>query len=165
MAEDNRELKLGFHPYHKIKINPNMLKRIRLALFVLGISILYHSCCSFEKEENLGNNFYLSEYDNVDRRILYSDKQCSVSGVEIVPMTVIEYASNDKWIIAKTIPPRQNNQGLYWIVEKDSETNTNRNNDNTFNTVKPHVFGPLDSLRFAQALSEKGIELVLKKID
>lgn len=59
----------------------------RLAIVTLLLFAL-ESCEFGAKEEYLGNNLYLSEYDCVDRRILYQLKKQSVSGVEIVPMTV-----------------------------------------------------------------------------
>ena len=63
------------------------------------LSVLFSSCCPFIKAEDLGNNFILSEYDNVDRRIIYSKEKCSGLGIEVVPLTVVEYANNPLGII------------------------------------------------------------------
>ncbi|MEO5943575.1 MAG: hypothetical protein ABIP30_07645 [Ferruginibacter sp.] len=136
----------------------------RIVLLLFGLMFLYNSCCPFIKEEGLGNNFYLSEYDNVDRRILYSEESCSNSGIEIVPMTVTEYAYNLKWIIVKSSESRQKEKDRYWIVDKDFKVKIIQNNDSTINVIKSHVLGPLDSTRFVQLLFAKGIKLTLNKI-
>ena len=87
---------------------------------IFTFCLVLFSCddCAFIKEDYLGNDFILSEYDNVDRRIMYSKKRCSGSGQEIVPMTVLEYAFDDKWIIAKT-GDRFKKNIEYWVVNKD----------------------------------------------
>jgi hypothetical protein len=64
---------------------------------------------------------YLSEYDNVDRRILFSEETCSGSGVEIVPMTVLEFAYNSQWIIAKSGNKRTGIDIHYWIIKNGYE--------------------------------------------
>ena len=125
---------------------------------------LYYSCCPFITEQSLGNNFYLSEYDNVDRRILYSEESCSNSGIEIVPMTVTEYAFNSNWIIAKSSASGQTAENKYWIVEKSFKVKILQDNDSTINVIKSHVFGPFDSTRFVQLLLTEDIELTLQKI-
>ncbi len=131
----------------------------------MGLLTLYNSCCPFIKEESLGNNFYLSEYDNVDRRILYAEESCSNSGIEIVPMTVTEYADNSKWIIAKSSASGQTAESKYWIVDKDFKVKIIQDNDSTTNVIKSHVFGPLDSTKFVHLLSVKDIKFTLKKIE
>ena len=88
----------------------------RLLFILIGFSLLFTSCCFWVKEEHLGNNIYLSEYDNVDRRILFSKEKCSSSGIEIVPMTVLEYAYNSNWIIAKS-GSRNKKDFQYWILK------------------------------------------------
>ncbi len=138
--------------------------RLKIILLFFGLIFLYNSCCPFIKEESLGNNFYLSEYDNVDRRILYSEESCSNSGIEIVPMTVTEYADNSKWIIAKSSASRQKAESKYWIVDKDFKVKIIQDNDSTINVIKSHVFGPFDSTRFVQLLTTKNINLTLRKI-
>jgi hypothetical protein len=79
-----------------------MKNRMKGILNFLILVISLNSCCIGAKEDYLGNNIYLSEYDNVDRRILYQTERYATSGVEIVPMTVLEIAYNNNWIIAKT---------------------------------------------------------------
>ena len=85
----------------------------------LGLLSILSSCCLTIKEEHLGNNLYLSEYDNVDRRILYSKESCIGSGIEIVPMTIMEYAFNSECIIAKSGNKRTNSNIQYWIIKND----------------------------------------------
>lgn len=147
------------------KIDNSKVIRLKIILLFFGLLTLYNSCCPFIKEENLGNNFYLSEYDNVDRRILYAEESCSKSGIEIVPMTVIEYANNSKWIIAKSSASRQTAESKYWIIDKDFKVKIIQDNDSTINVIKSHVFGPFDSTTFIQLLLNKDIKLTLKKIE
>jgi hypothetical protein len=134
-------------------------KECILLLFLCGI---FTSCCIL-KEQNLGNNFILSEYDNVDRRILYSEETCSNSGIQIVPMTVLEYAYDTKWIIVKS-GFKNKNESLYWIVNKDFKVKILKDNDSTLNIIKSHIIGPLDSTNFYETLNSKKINLILKKI-
>jgi hypothetical protein len=142
----------------------NNLMRLKIMLLLFGLMVLYDSCCPFIKEESLGNNFYLSEYDNVDRRILYSEESCSNSGIEIVPMTVTEYAYNPNWIIAKSSASRQTAENRYWIIDKSFKVRIIQDNDSTINVIKSHVFGPLDSTKFVQLLLTREINLTLHKI-
>jgi len=132
--------------------------QLKIILLLFGMMVLCNSCCPFIKEESLGNNFYLSEYDNVDRQIFYSEKSCSGSGIGIVPMTVTEYAYNADWIIAKSSAER------YWIVDKNFKVKIIQDNDSTINIIKSHVFGPFDSTNFFQQLLTKEINLTLHKI-
>ena len=125
---------------------------------IIWLIIILSSCCPFVKEEYLGNDFVLSEFDNVDRRILYSKARCSGSGRQIVPMTVLEYAFDDNWIIAKT-------DVAYWIVNKDANIrfisdSTASNHD----VIEAHLNGPYDSATFVQKLFENAIKLKLRKI-
>jgi hypothetical protein len=134
------------------------LRRLRVKEVLFCFGLIQYSCCPFVKEDYLGSNFILSEYDNVDRRILYSNERCSGSGTEIVPMTVSEYAFDDKWIVAKA-------DSGYWIVNKD--TNLRYLSDSI--TSKPSIpeaklNGPYDSAAFVQKLNENSIKLKLKKI-
>ncbi|CAN5202700.1 hypothetical protein BH20BAC1_BH20BAC1_14660 [soil metagenome] len=138
--------------------------RKEIGVLILGLSIFFHCCCGFIKEEHLGNNFMLSEYDNVDRRVLYSEERCSGSGIEIVPMTVTEYANDSKWIIAKSRTSRFGTEYLYWIVNKDFKMKLVQDNGSTLNAIKSHVYGPFDSTTFADKLHANKISLKLKKI-
>ncbi len=138
----------------------------KVALLTLSLCLIFHSCddCGFIKEEPLGNNFMLSEYDNVDRRILYSEETCSGSGMEVVPMTVTEYANDSKWIIAKARTSRLETVYQYWIINKDFKVKLLQDNDSTLNTIKSHVYGPFDSTTFTNKLLDYNISLKLKKI-
>jgi hypothetical protein len=138
---------------------------IKNILLLVGLMALYNSCCSFTKEESLGNNFYLSEYDNVDRRILYSETSCATSGIEIVPMTVTAYAYNLNWIIASSSASTQATGNQYWIIDKSLKVKILQGNDSTINIIKSHVFGPFDSTKFIQELLTKQINLTLQKIE
>lgn len=138
--------------------------RNKIGVLLVGLSLFFHSCCGFIKEEHLGNNFRLSEYDNVDRRILYSEESCSGSGIEIVPMTVIAYAKNSDWIIAQSRTSRFGREYQYWIINKDFNVDAATKGDSMNNLIKSHVSGPLDSATFIQKMNSKGIDLTLRKI-
>jgi hypothetical protein len=133
-------------------------------LLIVSYGLFIHSCSGFINEEHLGNNFRLSEYDNIDRRILYSEEKCSGSGIEIVPMTVTAYAKDSKWIIAKSQISQFGRKYQYWIIDKDFKFDvaTKADSSNTF--LKSHVLGPLDSASFAQIVNANKIHLTLKKI-
>ena len=139
-----------------------MNERIKSILTFLIIAISLNSCCIGAKEDYLGNNLYLSEYDNVDRRILYQTESCATSGVEIVPMTVLEIAYNDKWIIAKTGYGKKRTEVeyfKYWTIKNDYEkipdSKTVKNNTTEFDNRND----------FDNFLIENQIELKLNKID
>lgn len=138
--------------------------RLEIILLFFGIMIFYNSCCPFINEEALGNGFYLSEYDDVDRRIVYSENICSNSSIEIVPMTVVEYAYSPNWIIAKSSTSKHKDENEYWIVDKSFKAKIGLSNDSIINVIKSHVFGPFDSTRFKQLLLDKDIKLTLNKV-
>jgi len=142
------------------KSSPIMLWAKAL-VFCLGV--ILQSCCPFFKEDYLGDNFILSEYDNVDRRILYSKERCSGSGQEIVPMTVLEYAFNDKWIIAKTGDRFEQNLE-YWVVNKHLNLRHMADTSSNQSIAASRLNGPFDSIAFVQKLRENAINLKLKKI-
>ncbi|MDN3725546.1 hypothetical protein QRD02_14265 [Aequorivita sp. SDUM287046] len=139
-----------------------MKKRVGNILTFLILVISLNSCCIGAKENYFGNNIYLSEYDNVDRRILYQTKSCATSGVEIVPMTVLEIADNDKWIIAKTGNGRKREEDKffkYWVIKNDYKDLPNSK------TVKRNTTEFNNRHDFDNFLIENKIELQLKKID
>lgn len=128
-----------------------------LTFLILVISL--NSCCIGAKENYLGNNIYLSEYDNVDRRIQYQEESCATGGIEIVPMTVLGIAHNSEWIIAKSGNKRAESGFRYWVI---------KNNYDQFpgsETVKENTteFDIYDL--FKSFLIDKNINLELKKID
>ena len=112
-----------------------------------------------EREEYLGNNLYLSEYDNIDRKILYSEEECSGFGIEIVPMTVTEFNFNEKWIIAKSMSYREKSNIQYWIIKNDFFDDPN------VDLIKANTIGPLDSITFGNNLKEKNIDIRLRTIE
>ncbi len=138
--------------------------QIKIRILLFGLIVFYNSCCPFKKAESLADNFYLSEYDDVDRRVLYSEESCSNPGIEIIPMTVTEYAHNSNWIIAKSSASKQTSQNQYWIIDKSFKVKIIQDNDSTINVIKSHVFGPFDSTNFLQLLFAKDIKLELKKV-
>jgi hypothetical protein len=138
--------------------------RKTFVIFIVGLSLFFISCCGFVEEEELGNNFRLSEYDNVDRRILYSEEKCSGSGIEIVPMTVTAYANDPKWIVAKSRTSRFGTEYQYWIIDKGFKVDVAAKPDSTTTLLKSHLLGPLDSASFAQMIKARRIGLTLKNI-
>ena len=139
-----------------------MKKIIENILTFLILVISLNSCCIGAKEDYLGNNIYLSEYDNVDRRILYQTESCATSGVEIVPMTILEIADNNKWIIAKTGNGRKRTEDKffkYWVIKNDYENSPNSE------TVKRNTTELNNRQDFDKFLTENKIKLKLNKID
>jgi hypothetical protein len=138
-----------------------MKKRIEKILTFLILVISLNSCCIGAKEDYLGNNMYLSEYDNVHRIIIYQTESCATSGVKIVPMTVLEIADNKKWIIAKTGNGRKQTEEKYfkyWIIKNDYENLPNSE------TVKRNTAKFDNRQDFEKFLTENRIELKLNKI-
>jgi hypothetical protein len=117
------------------------------------------SCCFSIKEEHLGNNLYLSEFDNVDRCILYSEEGCTGSGIQIVPITVMEYNYNSEWIIAKAGNKRSNSDFSYWIIKN------NYDDEPTVKIITSNTTGPLGFDEFTRELIIRKINLKLRKVD
>lgn len=139
-----------------------MKNRIENILAFLILVISLNSCCIGAKENYFGNNIYLSEYDNVDRRILYQTESCATSGDEIVPMTVLEIADNDKWILAKTgngRKPTEDRFFKYWVIKNDYESLPDSE------TVKRNTTEFDNRQDFDKFLSENKISLELNKIE
>ena len=133
--------------------------KTELNFLFLGLLFILNSCCLGAKEEYLGNNLYLSEYDNKDRIIIYQEESCSVTGVEIIPMTILEIAHNSKWIIAKSGNKRKQTNFKYWLIKNNYPKTPNPE------TVKANTFEFKDYNLFNSRLIKKGINLKLQKID
>ncbi len=136
-----------------------MTVKIKFTFIFLSLLFVFNSCCIGSKEDYLGNNIYLSEYDNVDRRILYQTGSCAVSGVEIVPMTVLEISHNSNWIIAKSGNKRTQTDFKYWIIKNSYEHNPNSE------TIKKNTTEFDDYELFKAYLADNNINLKLEKID
>lgn len=128
--------------------------------FPLYIFLVFFSCgspCFGSKEDYLGNNFILSEYNVVDRQILYSEEKCAVSGIPIVPMTVQKVAFDTKWIIARSSGDQ------YWIIDKHFQVD-GMTVESKYEYIRSHVSGPLDSTSFIKSLHNLKINLELELI-
>ena len=133
--------------------------KIKLNFIFLSFLFVLNSCCLGAKEEYLGNNIYLSEYDNVDRRIFHQKESCATTGTEIVPMTILEISYNSEWIIAKSGNKRKNSDFKYWAIKNNYE-----NLPDSETVIKNRIeFSNLK--QFESYLAEKNIDLKLKKID
>ena len=134
--------------------NKNVKSHILLSIFSLSLFIT--SCCFSTKEKYLGSNLYLSEYSNIERSILFQQKRCSNTGIEIVPMTVFACAYNSDWIIAKSGNARLKKDFQYWII------NNNNVNNPSLSNIKANTLGPLDWESFTTEIKEKKINLTLE---
>jgi hypothetical protein len=134
---------------------------MKTAINFLFLSLLFvlNSCCLGSKEEYLGNNLYLSEYDNNDIRILYQEQSCATSGIEIVSMTVLEISYNSEWIIAKSGDKRAQSDYKYWIIKNNYDQLPNSE------TIKKNTTEFDDYDLFKTYLVENNINLELNKID
>ncbi len=92
---------------------------------------------------------------------MYCSDNCCNSGVDLVPQTVLAYDYNSKWIIAKADPTfnADDNYFTYWVIDKEFISSTN----NSYDSIKAHIRGPLDSATFFTILSKESINLKLKK--
>ncbi|WP_348768953.1 hypothetical protein [Tenacibaculum sp. 190524A05c] len=136
--------------------------KTRLIFYNLTLLVVLNSCCFGTKETHLGNNIYLSEYDNVDRRILYQTENCATSGTVIVPMTVLEIGNNDKWIIAKSrlgIIGKENGHFKFWVIKNNYESLPDPE------TVKKNTTEFENYQDFDKFLTENNIELKLTIIN
>lgn len=130
--------------------------KTKLNFIFLSFLFVLNSCCFGAKEEYLGNNIYLSEYD---RRILYQKESCATTGTEIVPMTILEISYNSEWVIAKSGSKRKNSDFKYWVIKNNYE-----NLPNSETVIENRIeFSNLK--KFESYLVEKNIELKLRKID
>ena len=139
-----------------------MKNRTAKILIFLILIISLNSCCIGAKEDYLGNNIYLSEYDNVDRRILYQTESWATSGIEIIPMTVLEIGHNDKWIIAKTGYGKKRTEERffkYWVIKNDYK------NLPDSETVKTNTTEFDNQNEFNKFLTENKIKLKLNPIE
>jgi hypothetical protein len=132
------------------------MKKQKIIFINLVLLMIVNSCCLGAKETFLGNNIYLSEYDNVDRRILYQKENCAISSAEIVPMTVTEIAYNSEWIIAKS---KIKAEFKYWIIKNNYDHMPNSE------TVIKNTTEFNDDASFKSFVTEKKINLELKKIN
>jgi hypothetical protein len=74
-------------------------------------------------------------------------------------MTIMEYAFDSEWIIAKSENKRTNSNIQYWIIKNDYDF------EPSAEVVKSNVLGPLDLESFSRELSGKNIQLTLEKIE
>ena len=133
--------------------------KTRLIFINLTLLIVLNSCCFGTKENHLGNNIYLSEYDNVDRRILYKKEKCANTGAEIVPMTVLEISNNSEWIIAKSGNKRAESDFKFWVIKNTYDQLPNSE------IIKKQTTEFNDYDLFKAFLVENKINLELNKID
>ena len=133
--------------------------KTRLIFINLTLLIVLNSCCFGTKENHLGNNIYLSEYDNVDRRILYKTEKCANTGSEIVPMTVLEISNNSEWIIVKSGNKRAESDFKYWVIKNTYDQLPNSE------IIKKYTTEFNDYDLFKAFLVENKINLELNKID
>lgn len=116
---------------------------------LIGLLTLFlvSSCDISAKEKYLGNNLYLSEYDCVDRRILYQTKKQANSVKEIISMTVSEIAYDKNWIIAKS-DQLKDKEITYWIILNKYHKIPSPTE------VKENTIGPLNKIEFDSILKK-----------
>lgn len=128
--------------------------------YICFLSFFLLSCnnCELIGETSLGNNFTVVEADKDDISIIYctSNKCCTV-GILVVPSKVVNYKSNDKWIIAKS-KTKTKTEIEYWLIDKEFKLEF-KNVSGMEKEVLLHAIGPLDSTSFHQQLSQKKVAL------
>ena len=121
-----------------------------------AICILLQSCCISAKEEYLGNNLYLSEFDVRDRIIIYQEGSCAGSGITIIPRTVTKIGYNSNWIVATS---KRNTDISYWIIKNYYPTIPDAI------TIKSNTYGPLSLPEFNKLKLKESIDLALDDIE
>jgi hypothetical protein len=130
--------------------------KTKLNFIFLSLLFILNSCCLGADEEYLGNNIYLSSYDNYDIRILHQEYSCATSGTEIVPMTVLEISYNSKWILVKSGDKREKANYKYWVIKNNYD-----GLPNSETVIKNRIeFSNLK--KFESYLAEKNIDLKLE---
>ena len=87
-----------------------------------------------------------------------------MSGIEIVPMTVVEFAHDSRWIIAKSQPSRNSRDSQFWIVDKVVGEAVLRKGHYSVDSLKSFIVGPLDSMMFVRKLNEINVSLKLTNL-
>ena len=140
-----------------------MKKRIEYLLTFLILVTSLNSCCIGAKEDYFGNNIYLSEYDNVDRKILYQTESCAYFRNR--------NSSNDCFwklriitngLLRKHGNGRKRTEGKffnYWVIKNDYESLPDSE------TVKRNTTEFVSRQDFDKFLTENKIELELNKIE
>ena len=131
-------------------------------LFVLLLSGC--SCHNWMRIVELGNNFALVEADDTSINYdYYGGQNCFLGkyAAGVVPVEVLAYNYNERWIIAKSGSEHRPQETTFWIVDKDF----NFTRLGFHEELKEQTIGPLDSLQFYQKLKELNINLELKNVD
>ncbi len=149
-VSENHNLLVNFHQrvcrYRKQIIYIFIRRTKKIAALI--ILILSQSCIWIRMDDSidLGNNYrYIQDYPQT---IIYQISQEHIgSGPEAIPPVVMEYAYNDKWIIA--INKDLEDQHIsYWIIDKSKD----------YKSIEP-----LDSIAYTMKIKEKNIDLKLEK--
>jgi len=133
--------------------------KLKFIIYLFITAIVFSSCVFMHSNDNksLGDGYYYV-YDKPSSIIYSKENNKGRDGTLVIPSstevtvdyssTVISYDTNQKYIIAKT---KDNKQSIkYWLLEKSS-----------YKIEIP--LKPMDSIQFYKILSEKNINLILKK--
>ena len=118
-------------------------------------------CHSWIRIVEFGNNFALVEADDTSINYdYYGGQNCFLGkySAEVIPIEVLAYNYNERWIIAKSGSEHRPQEATYWIVNKDF----NFTRLGFHNELKKQTIGPLDSLQFYEKMKEFNIDLKLK---
>lgn len=127
-------------------------------IVVLMISSFSCSTCKSFGETALGNKFSLVEADESNKSILYcTSPECCYVGITVVPVNVVSYKKNSKWIIAKSEDKGRIN---YWIIDKEF-TIEFRHDSGMEKEIMSHVIGPLDNTAFHKESEKLQVRLSL----
>jgi hypothetical protein len=136
-----------------------------LKTFCIVMLILLGSCRNDFGDKNLGDGFYITEYEG-----RYTPLEYYPYGIEkhslygIIEESVIKFGYNDKYIIAKTsvydIADSSFNNN-YWLVDKTipNGINFDKSIDEIDSLLKLGISGPLDSLKFYELINDRNIRI------
>lgn len=132
--------------------------------FLFLFFILLNSC-TWEKIEELGNNFAIVEADEVFVNYDWKGNEenyFSPYAINIICAHKVDYNNDENWIIIRSYSYYYNSeikQGEeYWIIDKNFVTTETEYR----NEVEKRVIGPLDSIGFVRQTDLLNIKLKFK---
>lgn len=117
-------------------------------ILVLLIACLSGCINSLIGVDDLGNGYYFDYSYRQEANILFTEK-ASYDGIgfEVIPPMVEKVLHDKNYIIASS----RSDTISYWIIDKTKPV--------SIQNIMSNVIGPLDSIKFATTLLEKGIDL------
>ena len=150
----------GNHKYINIE-----MKRVLIILNILVcVSLISCKMSTVSKrrgDKDLGGGYYLF-VNGPFTMIVYNDSpHYKSTGLPVIPYTVIESASNKRYIFAITLDDENVNKS-YWAIDKSIPINLNDCSDQVScdSLLRSNVVGPIDSITFYHQFRDMNVKLV-----